>query len=138
MIDGWNHLPRPISATRWRIHQTTSSLVVLPGVMTLLENASRMTRCATFITWRYASSSSGSFVSSQPTASISADFMRARVLGAERVGQPPLFVGGQAVGVIPGVGFVDADHFRVALLDELPQPLVLRIVVRLHDVKRPS
>ena len=62
VTDGWNHLPSPISTTRWRIHHTTSSLVVLPGVITLFENASRITMCATFIAWRYASSSSGSLI----------------------------------------------------------------------------
>jgi hypothetical protein len=40
---GWNQVPSPRSLTRWRIHHTTSAVVVTPGVITRAENASRMT-----------------------------------------------------------------------------------------------
>ena len=43
--DGWNHVPRPMSLTRCRIHQTTSSVVVTPGVITRFENAAEITSC---------------------------------------------------------------------------------------------
>jgi hypothetical protein len=36
-------VPSPRSLTRWRIHHTTSAVVVTPGVITRAENASRMT-----------------------------------------------------------------------------------------------
>ncbi len=42
-IDGWNHVPSPMSFTRWRIHHTTSSVVVTPGVITRFENAAPIT-----------------------------------------------------------------------------------------------
>ena len=38
----WNHVVYPSSWMRWRIHHTTSSVVVTPGVMTALEKASEM------------------------------------------------------------------------------------------------
>ena len=43
--DGWNHVSKPRSFTFWRSHQTTSSVVVTPGVMTEFENASEMMAC---------------------------------------------------------------------------------------------
>ena len=48
--EGWNHVPSPMSLTRWRIHHTTSSLVVTPGVMTRFENAAEITSWT--IAWR--------------------------------------------------------------------------------------
>ena len=42
VIVGWNHCPSPISATRCRIHQATSSFVVTPGTTMRFENASTM------------------------------------------------------------------------------------------------
>ena len=43
LMEGWNQLPIPSSATRCRIHHSTSTSVVTPGTMTWLENASAMT-----------------------------------------------------------------------------------------------
>ena len=37
---GWNHVSNPSSITFSRIHQTTSSVVVTPGVITFVEKAS--------------------------------------------------------------------------------------------------
>ena len=44
---GWNQLSSPSSFTRWRIRQTTSSVVVFPGVITWLEKAVVMISQAT-------------------------------------------------------------------------------------------
>ena len=40
--DGWNQLANPSWRERSRIHHTTSSVVVTPGVITWFENASAM------------------------------------------------------------------------------------------------
>ena len=42
LTEGWNQVSIPRSTTFCRSHQTTSSVVVTPGVMTLLLNASEM------------------------------------------------------------------------------------------------
>ncbi len=55
----WNQVPNPRSFTRWRIHQATSSVVVVPGVMTLFENAVSMVPQTTCISRRYAGSMAG-------------------------------------------------------------------------------
>ena len=59
------------------------------------------------------------------------------ILRAERVGESPLLVGREPIGMIPGVRLVDADDLRVALVDQLAESFVLRVVVRLHQFEEP-
>ena len=47
LTEGWNQSESPSSLTRWRIHQTTSSVRVVPGVITRLEKAVWMMSCTT-------------------------------------------------------------------------------------------
>ena len=60
-----------------------------------------------------------------------------RVLRAERLQQLIPFVGGQPVGVVPGLRRVDADDLGIALLDEFPQAVPLLVVGGGHDLEEP-
>jgi hypothetical protein len=62
--------------TRWRIHQTTSAVVVVPGVITRLEKAVWMISQASSFMRRKVASSSGSRDAMRSTASPSAGRMR--------------------------------------------------------------
>ena len=48
----------------------------------------------------------------------------------ERLDQPALLICGDAVGVLPRIRLVDADHLWVLLVYELAQPFVLAVVGR--------
>ena len=59
----WNQVPKPRSLTRWRIHHATSSVEVLPGVMTRFENAVSMIPHTISIIRRYTGSMPGARIS---------------------------------------------------------------------------
>jgi hypothetical protein len=73
---GWNHGSTPRSARRWRSHQATSVAVETPAVRTAGEKASSTTSRTRRLRPSSAAISSGSRVSSQPTARSSADTSR--------------------------------------------------------------
>jgi hypothetical protein len=73
---GWNQPSTPRSAKRCLIHQATSRAVVRPTVRTAGDQASSTTSCTSWFIARSAAISSGSRVSSQPTASVSAGTTR--------------------------------------------------------------
>ena len=52
VTEGWNQVPNPASFTFCRSHHTTSSLVVLPGVITSFENAREIKECTISIICR--------------------------------------------------------------------------------------
>ena len=59
------------------------------------------------------------------------------VRGTECFDEAALFIRGDAVGVVPRIGFVDADDLGILLVDELAQPFVLAVVRRRHHRVKP-
>ena len=61
----------------------------------------------------------------------------AGVLRGKRFHQIVALVGGEPVGVVVILGRVDPDHFRIARLDDFPQPVPLPVVLRFFEHEQP-
>ena len=86
--DGWNQVSSFRPAMRSRYHQTTSSAVVTPGLMTSPDSPSAMIACAVRTISGYTAISAGIRVSSQPIASLSPGTMRLRNSGLSALTTP--------------------------------------------------